>query len=158
VKRWVVVLSLIASISTLSVSTIASAAVPAKTWNGTVNLVVPKGTSAAVTWFQKNRCAWKGATALNGLDGLVLDVTGYGGLGATATLKMGIAPFLVSGAGYYLNVSCGKIAGGNWSHTADGHSFSITFPTGAKWLVITPTSGTTVVSDMMKVSIQSNGG
>ena len=156
-RRFVIAVAVVTSIGMVSGTAQACTKVPPKSWAGTIDVIAPTGASLAVAAFKQNNCSWGSNAQLNGFDGLVLDVTKYGGLLAKVTLSMGTAPFRVSGGGTYLSTSCAAISSGAWTHTADGTPFTVSIPAGAKWLLVTATSDTTVVSDQLQFAMTSSG-
>lgn len=126
---------------------------------GKITLVHP-GASAATSLFEGNGCSWNGADAVNGLDGLILDVAGMGGTtgSATATVPNNGSLQLVALTAYYLDEGCAKVAGSDFdfgvTQSDSPESENVTIPEGAKWLVIA--AGGSVTNDIT-VTLHSNG-
>ncbi|HYP23400.1 MAG TPA: hypothetical protein VEV43_07495 [Actinomycetota bacterium] len=136
-RRWSIPLA-----GALSVLVLASAAaqgctpVEPKKWEGTITY--GGGGWLAANVFEHAGCNWNGADALNGTDGIVWDVSGYGGVTATLTQSSAGGTHHEL-QGFFLNENCER--GGAWGFTEPGVPFTIGIPEGAKWIVVYQTYG-----------------
>ncbi len=99
----------------------------------------PGDQSLSSSYFLQNSCDWGGNDQLNGLDGVVLDVEAIAGIPASMIAKIGNGPFAIPLVGRFLDSDCAPIEGSDISQNANGSSYSVAIPAGAKWMVITPT-------------------
>lgn len=87
-----------------------------------------------VTWFEQNGCTWAGAEGLNGLDTIVWDVSGYGGLTAAVLGKQANDSVHRALKGAFLNDRCQRIS--YWGMTEPLVPYSVTIPEEAQWVMI----------------------
>ena len=114
----------------------ASGTIPPKTWTGTIQSDTIAGSLITAGAFQNNSCQWSGADQLNGVDGLVEDVTGYGGLKATLTWTADeSAP---NGALFitFYDASCNGILNSQSSQPVPDAPLALTIPTAAKYALV----------------------
>jgi hypothetical protein len=107
---------------------------PPEDFHGTLQAGVPGNVSFAASYFEQNGCDWAGADGLNGTDAYIVDVTGRTGTGTVSgNIQGGILPVMTA---YFLSEACEAI-GEPQSFAADGqNTYAVTFPEGAKWLVV----------------------
>ena len=126
-----------------------------KDLSGRIEVAMPGGQSFAATYFQSNGCDWSGNDGLNGSDGLVLDVAGLGGTAGNMVVELGNSAFAVPVRGEFLDETCALIPDSEVFQSSDGEAYSIAFPTGAKWFVISPESPNP--SNDVTISVHSDG-
>jgi hypothetical protein len=128
--------------------------IPPKDWNGTIQVFVAARMFS--TYFEENGCDWGGQDQLNGVDGFVWDMTGYGGLPGTMvwTTDSPATPDVVGM--FFLDADCNRIPGVYWtSGRSDmGKVLPIVIPSTAKWAVVGPAGG---VTNDVEISVHSDG-
>jgi len=138
-------------------SAVAAPCVPVapKDLGGHIEVAFPGGRSLAASYFQENGCDWAGNDQLNGFDGLVLNVAGLGGTAGNMVVELGNSVFSVPVRGEFLDEACALIPDSEVFQSSDGEAYSIAFPTGAKWFVVSPESP--APSNDVTISLHSDG-
>jgi hypothetical protein len=127
--------------------------IPPKTWTG--NLQVAGGQfSAGYNDFVVNKCAFHD-DRLNGLDVVVFDVASHAGLAGAAkwTTSFQTKPDQVNGV--FFTAACGVLPGTGFVQATSGANVAFTFPSNAKWLVVSPY--TAVPSKDIAITVSSPG-
>jgi hypothetical protein len=131
--------------------------VPAKTWEGNIQLGAITAGNGAYYFFRQNGCNWNGMDQLNGLDAYWFDVSGYGGLPGAFTWTTD-SPHLSGNLTIsFFDDKCTPLAG-QYSLGAQkmGTNLPFLFAPSAKWAVITAQTSDVPATDL-QVQMKSPG-
>lgn len=111
--------------------------IPPKDVEGHIEFVPVARQSIAGGYFEQNGCDWGGNDQLNGLDAVVLDITGITGPAtATAAIEEG---FLTTFESVFLDEGCtrvGEVVRFSGTNPEVPEAYVITIPVGAKWMLV----------------------